>query len=108
VKEFEEINAAMAYANCVQTISVTVDRNTGKSNLELLLVERPFIAGGTRVLFRDVADLKCALALGGGWTQIQMLGIREKKEGYERPYVVKEIEYDTLSFRCVSAELLDD
>jgi hypothetical protein len=89
MKKFDAINAVMASSNLIQEMSICVDSESGKSDLELFLVEKPFSRDGVRVIFRDVADMKCKLALGGGWTQVTMLGIREMKEGYERPYVSK-------------------
>jgi hypothetical protein len=107
VKRFDAINTAMADHEFVQELSICVDKDSGKSDLWLFLVEKPFGSDGVKIVFRDVVDVKCKLALGGGWTQVSMLGIRAEREGFERPFVVEEIEYDNLSFRCASAELLE-
>ena len=108
MNQFHKLNTAMAAASFVRGLSISVvDRESGKYDLELCLAENPTDFDFVRVVFRDVVELKCNLALGG-WSQVEMLGVRSKREGYEQPYVVEEIEFDTLSFRCASAELAND
>lgn len=106
MKQFYEINEAMSSCNLVQEISICLERETGRADLRLYLVDKPFSSHGFSFVFRDIADFKCHLGLGGGWTQVNMLGIREVQEGYERPLVVREIECENLSFRCKSLDLL--
>jgi hypothetical protein len=108
MRKFEGLNSTLAKACYVHGLYIAVDSYSGKSTLELTLVERPYSDGVVRVIFSDVADFKCSLALGGGWTQVNLFGIREMRDGHERPYVAREIEYDRLSFVCTSAKLLED
>jgi hypothetical protein len=55
--------------------------------------------------FYDVVELKCSMGLGG-WSQFQMLGIREIHQGWEEPYVVEEIEDGSIRFRCKDAKII--
>lgn len=105
MNDFAELNSRIASATHIARLHIDVDSTTGAYDLHLGLAESPEDGNILRIVFRDIGELHCKLDLGG-WSQVHMLGIRQERRGHERPYVVEEIEYNSLSFSCRSASLL--
>lgn len=105
MNKFSEINSLFARCTFIVKIHLDVDEDTGKYDVCVDVSEESYRSSYVRVLFRDVEGFRCELSLGG-WSQIHMLGIREERPGFERPYVVREIEYDSLKFACSHASIM--
>jgi hypothetical protein len=103
--DFSNLNSLVAQNTHVVELRIRADGRTGKYDLFLELAESSHSSARISVVFRDVAELTCNLDLAG-WSQVHMLGIREVRHGHERPYVVEEIEYQSLRFVCQDASFV--
>jgi hypothetical protein len=104
---FDELNAQLAKASFIVDLRLKTDTTNGNCDLILTLSATPSGANAVTAIFKNVAQLKVQLGLGG-WSQVHMLGIRQENSGWERPYVVEEIEDRSLSFICENAWLTQD
>lgn len=102
--DFGLLNSELAIRTFISRITVEPDASGHVFNLILELASEPDSLDRVTVSFRDIADLRCDLPMGG-WCQVHMLGVRSCSDG-QRPYLVEEIEYSTLRFRCKSAEII--
>jgi hypothetical protein len=84
--DISNLNSGLAMNTHVVEMSIRVDQMSGRYDLRLNLAKSPSDGVGLALVFEDVAELSCSLDLAG-WAQLHMLGIREIRQGYERPFV---------------------
>lgn len=102
--DISNLNSELSMNTLVVEMSILVDPMSGRYDLRMKLAKSRSDGVGLELVFEDVAELSCSLDLAG-WAQLHMLGIREIRQGYERPFVVEEIEYRSLRFSCRSAKI---